>query len=330
MHHAMSQAEPPFPTEGIIPEHRQIGRRNAILGLERRLREPHHRAIIDERRVGKSSVAYAALQRLDEDPRIVTLTVDLRAIGAHQEADLVTALRAAARGAGVAHDASLKRTIGTLRGALSGKGETLVADISRLVSRAAGVGEIADAAGAATSLAGVLGGDELPDIAAQLQALEAWGLVHDQTIIIFIDEVQELAGWQDGATVAGLARAMRSPLQQVRLLFAGSETRAMRDLFSGGQPLADHALDFDLAEIAPEDWLHELPTRFAEAGFTVEDTALMAALEASPGQPLRTNQICQQAVEGAPDYGFADHVTVDVMQYAISVVKRRDPPTDDG
>ena len=100
----------------------------------------------------------------------------------------------------------------------------------------------------------------------------------------------------------------------------------MRDLFSGGQPLADHALDFDLAEIAPEDWLHELPARFAEAGSAVEDAALMAALEASPGQPLRTNQICQQAVEGAPDYGFADHVTVDVMQYAISVIKRRDSP----
>ena len=189
VYQTMIQPEPPFPTEGIVPEYRQIGRRNAILGLERRLREPHHRAIIDERRVGKSSVAYAALQRLDEDPSIMT-SLSTCARSAPTRRPTWSGL--ARRGARRRHRSRrIAQTYdGVLRSALAGKGEALVADISRLVSRAAGAGEIADAAGVATSLAGVLSGDELPDIAAQLQALEAWGLVDDQTIIIFIDEVR--------------------------------------------------------------------------------------------------------------------------------------------
>jgi hypothetical protein len=311
---------PAFPTEGLVPERRQIGRLPAIEGLERRLLDPGHWALIDRRRFGKSSVANAALTRVRGRSKFVTISIDLRQLRVGDELELVKAMRQGAANAGIDHQVTGK-VARNLKELLKGQGPSVVKEVSNVLGLPA---EVGDATLIAQTLGGLLGGDQLPDLAQQLGAFEAWAMAHERCVVLFIDEVQQLAGWHDGATVEGLSRAMRLPLRRVRLLFAGSETTSMRELFAPGRPLREHTNDFDLPDIARADWLHHLPDRFNELGFTVDPAALEAALDASPGLPLRTNQICFQAVTSAPEYGFDDHVNEAVMRYAIGLVRKRD------
>lgn len=315
-------SEAAFPTEGVVPEARQIGRIPAIEGLVRRLRQSgQHWALIDHRRVGKSSVALAALGRLDEDPNIATVAVDLRRLGVRSEHELVNALRTGGVGAGIDVHEGLRRFAGRAKIVLQGKAPDVAAEVGKLLGLPERVADVADIAQA---LAGTIGGDGQLTLLEQLLAFEAWGLTQDAAVVVFIDEVQDLAGWRDGTTLEDLSRAMRWPLRNVRLLFAGSERHSMEALFAEGRPLRENTLDYDLTPIAREDWLHALPGRFAEMRFTVERAALDAALDATPERPLRTNQVCLQAVTSAPDYGYESHVDAVVMSYAVDLVRRRD------
>jgi hypothetical protein len=314
--------EDPFPTEGVVPEHRQIGRLPAIEGLARRLQiAGQHWALIDARRIGKSSVALAALDRLAGEPGIVTIDVDLRRAKVDSEVKLVRALRRAAGDAGV-RVGQLKRASVELSKLLQQKTPAALRDIGALLGASEELTTAKDLGGV---LAGMIGGDEPIDLADQLLLFEAWGRAHDTVIVVFIDEVQDLASWSGGAAVDSLARAMRHPLRHVRLLFAGSEKHAMNELFAAGRPLRENTLDFDLPPIARVDWLHDLPDRFREMGCQIDLEALEAIVDATPGRPLRTNQVCLQAAMGAPDYGDGEsHITVDVAQFAIELVSKRD------
>jgi hypothetical protein len=69
----------------------------------------------------------------------------------------------------------------------------------------------------------------------------------------------------------------------------------MNKLFAAGRPLRENTLDFDLLPIARDDWLHDLPGRFEEMGCRIDPEALEAIVDATPGRPLRTNQVCLQA-----------------------------------
>ena len=64
----------------VMPEERQIGRRSSIEGLERRLVGALHQWLIGERRIGKTSVAKAVLERLRERGSIA-LDIDLSKLG---------------------------------------------------------------------------------------------------------------------------------------------------------------------------------------------------------------------------------------------------------
>lgn len=323
--------EDPFPTEGVVPEHRQIGRLPAIEGLARRLGVPgQHWALIDARRIGKSSVALAALERLACQPRIVTIDVDLRRAKIDSEAKLIRALRGAAGDAGV-RVGQLKRGGEELSKLLQHKTPAALRDIAALLGVS---GQLTTAEDLGRVLADMLGGDEPIDLASQLLLFEAWGRAHDTVIVVFIDEVQDLAAWSGGAAVESLARAMRHPLRHVRLLFAGSEKHTMNDLFAAGRPLRENTLDFELLPIARDDWLHDLPDRFREMGCRIDAEALEAIVDETPGRPLRTNQVCLQAAMGAPDYGDGkSHITVEMAQFAIALVSKRDrwdeDPDDD-
>jgi hypothetical protein len=319
--------EDPFPTEGVVPEHRQIGRLPAIEGLVRRLRVAgQHWALIDARRIGKSSVALAALERLAGESGIVTIEVDLRRAMIDSEAKLVRALRRAAGDSGV-RAGQLKRAGAELTKLLQNKTPAALRDIGALLGVSDELTTAKDLGGV---LAGMISGDDAIDLAGQLMLFEAWGRAHDTVIVVFIDEVQDLAAWSGGAAVETLARAMRHPLRYVRLLFAGSEKHAMNELFAAGRPLRENTLDFDLLPIARDDWLHHLPDRFGEMGCRIDLEALEAIVDATPGRPLRTNQVCLQAAMSAPDYASGEsHITVEMATFAIELVSKRDRWAED-
>lgn len=314
--------EDPFPTEGVVPEHRQIGRLPAIDGLARRLQVAgQHWALIDARRIGKSSVALAALGRLASGLGIVTIDVDLRRAKIDSEAKLVRTLRRAAADKGV-RVGQLKRAGTELSALLQSETPATLRDIGALLGVSQELTTAKDLGGV---LAGMIVGDEPIDLAGQLMLFEAWGRAHDTVFVVFIDEVQDLASWSGGAAVESLVRAMRHPLRHVRLLFAGSENHAMNELFAAGRPLRETTLDFELLPIARVDWLHDLPDRFGEMGCRIDPEALEAIVDATPGRPLRTNQVCLQAAMSAPDYGDGEsHITAEMVTYAIELVSKRD------
>jgi hypothetical protein len=322
-------SEPAFPTEGIVPEHRQIGRISAIEGLTKRLLEPHHHwALIDQRRVGKSSVAHAAIARLGDIPEISAVAIDLRQLSIGSEADLVRELVKAGKRTGIEIQSKPKQVAAGIRDLLKGKTPAVVEQIGAAV----GSSDLEDAAKVAEAFADLVGRQGELNLFQLLLAFEAWGIAHQKSTVVFMDEVQDLARWSDGGlAVDRLAAAMRWPLTHVRLLFAGSEKHAMTELFASGRALRENTLDFELPPIAREDWLHALPERFSEMGFTVDPDALHAVVDSTRGRPLRTNQVCLQAVMNAPDYQDDDrNVSLTIMNYALTLVARRDNWEDDG
>ncbi len=283
-----------FPTEGIVLEARQIGRGGEIERLERRIADNRVSRLIDERRVGKSSVVHAALDRLRDQHGWVAVTVDLTrdAAGA---GPLIARLLSEARAQGAARSlrkVGLARWAGvfsrgaadpTLQAAASALGER---DAATVVSLIASLAE-----GHAGNL----------DLAQILAGLEAHALLTEQHVVVFLDELQELASWgEDGHLLQRqLATAARRRGRRVAYVYAGSERTTMRKLFKDGKPLHLVGQEFRLAPISKQSWRDGLQERFAEAGFTIRIVDLEDIIEASGGHPLRTMRVCSSVHEWA-------------------------------
>jgi hypothetical protein len=90
---------PLFPIDQpVMPEDRQIGRGPSIDLLRWRLDEPAHQWLIGPRRIGKTSVAKAALTRLKADG-VVALDIDMSKIGISSERELAGEIARQARAA---------------------------------------------------------------------------------------------------------------------------------------------------------------------------------------------------------------------------------------
>jgi type II secretory pathway predicted ATPase ExeA len=155
------------------------------------------------------------------------------------------------------------------------------------------------------AVAQLLAGEQPPGIEALHQvlgALEHEAASHQRSVVVFIDEVQDLGDpdrWtvEDGLAVQQeLERAMRQPGRLVTYAYAGSEETAMEHLFAAGKPLYREGERYVLPPIAPEAWLEGLTGRFAHDGRAITPDGIARILEASGGHPLRTMQVCRAAL----------------------------------
>jgi AAA domain len=117
-------------------------------------------------------------------------------------------------------------------------------------------------------------------------ALVSHGRATGTSIVILIDEVHLLAGLPRGERE--LARWCREENCPLLFMFAGSEESAVRALREQGAPLALIGQEFELSDIAREDWMHGLARRFQEVDVRIDDRALSSILDASEGHPRRT------------------------------------------
>jgi len=62
----------------------------------------------------------------------------------------------------------------------------------------------------------------------------------------------------------------------------------VRALRQPGEPLERIGQEFELGDIAVEDWIPGLRDRFAEGGVKIEDRELFEVVQASGGHPRRT------------------------------------------
>jgi hypothetical protein len=287
----------PFPTSGILPEARQIGRVGAIDKLEKQVvAGRHHTWLVSERRTGKSSVAQAVLDRTRARATGAgwALRVDFKNGAIASSTALAEALAMQARAAG------LKVTPTRARW-LSG-GRIAAGAVQRVAPIAQRLGvEIADdaqmVARAVESALGA-GPGTTPDLQQVVAALQAAAIAEERVVVLFVDEVQELTSWDDDRDALVVERQLAALMDHadgdVVLMLAGSDGRAIDDLRVYGRPLHYEGISFALPEIAQEDWVAGLRERFREIEVEMPRGLILDILEESGGHPLRTMTVCAQ------------------------------------
>lgn len=260
-----------------MPEGRQIGRRGAISKLEERIDAATHQWLIGERRIGKTSVAKAVLARLRKRGT-VALDLDLSKLGIDSTSELAGEIARQAQAAAVGATTAGKVAKFAKRQRSRGKA------LSKLLEELGYEGEAEALAAAAALLAGA--DDGTPGLSGVLSALALHARATDRRVVVLLDEVHLLAG-VDGAETQ-LARWCREPDCPIVFIFAGSEEGAVKALRDPGQPLAAIGQEFELAEIAPEDWIVGLGERFEEAEVEIARAELEAIVAAADSHPRRT------------------------------------------
>jgi hypothetical protein len=287
---AVALQAPLFPIDQpVMPEERQIGRGPSIELLRNRLDAATHQWLIGPRRIGKTSVAKAALMRLRADG-VVALDVDMSKLALTTEQELAGEI---ARQAQAAHAGEppvgrrLKGFVGRHAGDANRLGKAL-ADL--------GFSDEGDALAAVSSL--LAGADDgAPGLGSVLEALALHAYATGRRTVTLIDEVHLLAD------VEGCEREVacwaREPDSPIVFILAGSEESAVRALRESGRPLAAVGEELALPDISTEDWLHGLHRRFDEAGVTIDGGCLLSIVEASGGHPRRTMLICARVNSAA-------------------------------
>jgi hypothetical protein len=274
-----------------VPEARQIGRTHEITRLLGRFLNNSVTRMIDERRIGKTSVADAALLHARDDDNAVTLSVDLTAQSAEGIAD---SLMKQARNQGVGGALAKMNRRAWISAIAKGASNPAIQDAARIL----GNNDVELVLAATQALARPGGA---PPLDAVLAGLDAHARVTGQRVVVFVDELQAVASWgADGDYVQlQLASAARRRGRQVAYLYAGSEKHSLKKLFDSGKPLYHVGRDFHLQRISNAAWHEGLRVRFREAGFELPHLEVDEILTTSGGHPLRTMRACSHILEWA-------------------------------
>jgi len=287
----------PFPVNAPIrPEERQIGRGPAIDALYKQVVElREHTLLVDERRVGKTSMVWAVLDRIRDSEVGWACEVNLSRGPVTSASVLAEQLAEQARASRIRIDPRKEQIAERLRETVKLAGKPIIATVGKLI----GIEELATAADIAHSIDQSLSPSEEgeADLRAVLRALVAAAIVADKILVVFVDEAQRLStDWvndDDGLYAQeALSELMEDHAGHVVVILAGSERSALRYLVADGQPLHHDGLPFPIRKISDEDWLYELPRRFEEAGLTVERDRIFQILDASERHPENTMRVC--------------------------------------
>jgi type II secretory pathway predicted ATPase ExeA len=299
---AVSRAEV-LPVGPPVSPEWQIGREGDIARLSAAVAQGDHTVLADERRTGKTTVALAALELLAADAMNVIVAVDLsRAMNDGKALDEAVAVQIAAqrsvfaRGAWQAGNLAL-RLWNLVRGAglVEGDEGQAIEAIVQEMRAGAERGDRGWALDAAVALVEEKGG----------------------RVVVFVDEAQQLDGWNDREEVAAeLLARMREPEAPVTFLFAGSEPSLVRTLFAKGGLLEFDAHDFPLSPIDPQPWREGLRRAFRALDAEITTRAVDRILEATDGHPHRTMLVANRAHE---EMEFARETVVDEALADVAV-----------
>lgn len=304
-----------FPTARAIPEHLQVGRTAFIDDLEASVLAGSTVLLLEERRVGKSSVATAVLDRIraSDPPSAIALHIDLRD-GAGSSKALISRViaEAKAQNALTLRQAAAQQTRAGAAGAFK-RGRKAVQGAKDQFGD-----EFADGAAAADLLGTLLGGPQDASVQTLLEALDARAKSNDLQVVLFIDEVQDLVTWDDGDVVQRAIQTVTTrPGSRLSFIFAGSEASTIETLFKKEGPLGFVGLRHELPEIELDQWDEGLRPRFAAANLSVDRAQIAQAHVAANGHPLRMMSICAHALRVVR----GDEITSSVMAQAIVAAK---------
>ena len=275
------RARPLFPVGGRLAEDEQIGRGHTIDELERLTCSGNSVLLFDARRVGKSSLAGAVIDRARARGDVV-IDIDLRLVRdaptlASTVRDQLAALPALRRGA---------RRLREVVGGSSAK---------VLEKALAAIGASDETQAASLMIEELNALSEAPNLARALTAVERSAQLRGVRASVFIDEIHRVAGWPGTEqTQEDLASAIQAHGES-SLIFAGSSRRAVEELFGEGKPLSHDGLRFPIPAISDEAWEIGLRERFAKADLEVTPQTIREILAITDGHPQRTMAICAHA-----------------------------------
>lgn len=285
----MSRLTEIFPAGPPISEQLQIGRLPAIEGLEARMHDREKVKLLEPRRVGKSSVADAVVDRL-RAASVPTASIDLAELGggASEAAEALAAQLAP----GLAAVSRARRAGGWLASLLANGSqgdERLLADV---------IDRLAD------------GGPGPAAVLSRVADATDGGLA-----VVLIDEAHHLASWPS-ADREGLREFLRNDVT-MGVIVASSEASALEVLTGRDGPLRYVAQRFLLPPIDREDWLHALPRRFEEVDAPISRDGLALLLDEARGHPYCTMLLAREAARTGQPIG---EVTATVVEAALLVV----------
>ena len=245
------------------------------------MREGEKLKLLEPRRVGKSSVAGAVMERL-RAAQLPAATVDLaRLTGPSAAAEVLRAQLSP----GLAALAKARQATGwladRLRDGLSGEDKILT-------------GILADLAAGGSGPAAVL------ERAAQA--------AEGQPVAVVIDEAHHLASWPDPDQQA-LREFLRNDTA-VGVIASSSERSALETLTGEGRPLQYVGQRFHLPAIDRGDWEHDLPPRFEEVGVPITREALTLLLDEARMHPYCTMLLAREAARVGQSVGQVTDVIV--------------------
>lgn len=274
-----------FPTDEPLTADQMIGRAADVDELVAQLRGGVHRILAAPRRTGKSTVGRAAVARLAAEG-FYTVSVSLF--------ELTNAVALAERLAQrtLANRGSLARLVERVRAG----GETVLKGAALTLSVKAST-ELGDGVDVALR----------PGFAAQapqtalihaLRLLEAIAVRDERRLVLFIDELQEIADgdYGDAEQLTKQLREILAESQHVTCLFAGSVEHLMRDLFTNRErALYGFGGFHDLTTITRTEWREGIAERFARDDVIADEDALELIGTRTRGHPRCTMLIAQQA-----------------------------------
>jgi len=269
-----------------MPEERQIGRRTCIESLETKLALPAHQWVIGERRIGKTSVAKAALARLRNNGS-VAIDLDLSKLEISSTEALAGEISRQAQAARAGEAGAKAQSVLSLAKKQRGRVKGLAKTLEQL--------GFEDAGDALTAVCAVLAeaDDGSPGLPKVMAALALHARATERRAYVLLDEVHLLAKLDGGEE--GIARWCRETDSPIVFVLTGSEESAAEALREEGRPLAAIGEEFDLVEIAPEDWIPGLQRKFAEVDLRIRRSEVETILSASRCHPRRTMLIASKA-----------------------------------
>jgi hypothetical protein len=274
-----------FPTDAPVMRTELIGRTEVVATLADQLAGHMHRIVAGPRRTGKTSVCLAALDELARRGDYV-VAVDLFAVASLGE--LAEALAAGA----VSNRSGAARAVDRIR---------------RLGQGLASAASIAVSAGLSAELGAEIEIVLRPGTAAtdperyfgwSLGLLQRIAEIDDRRLVLFLDEVQELARERTYGDPDRVTKQMRAALQssdRVTCLFAGSIEHLVRELFTPRQrAFYRFGGFFDLPPIDRFEWISGLEGRFARDGCTIQRSALELLVDLGEDHPRVTMLLAQQ------------------------------------
>lgn len=285
-----------FPTEQPLTRDQMIGRETDVEELVTQLESGVHRIVAAPRRTGKSSVCQAVVAAL-RDRGFYTVSVSLFRLTDGPMLARGLAAETLANRDGL--HKLVQRARGTAGFILRGAGLALMLRVKS---------ELGDAVEMAFDPTVISKLDVQEAIDSAFRLPQAIAERDERRLILFIDEMQELAGrrtpYGEPDALLGRIREILHESPRVSCLFAGSIEHLMRDIFtSTRRPMAGFGGFHELRPIDEQQWRIGLVDRFEKDGCTIDDDALNRIIHAGEEHPRSTMLIAQQTHVGAVEEG---------------------------